>query len=100
MFSQTNPEHEHEYLKDPKLKDKDNLKYWDLYLGDPDEYLAHKEEIKFEIRAGLSPDEIIRNKVGGAIRADNYPVALRFKEIVMDSLKEVIEEDSQNEQPA
>ena len=56
MFAQTNPEHEHEYNKDPKLKDTDNLRYWHLYLNDPDEYLAHKEEIKFELRAGLSPD--------------------------------------------
>ncbi len=96
MFTKQKPYHEHEYLKDPSLQKRDELAYWDLYLSDEDEYIAHKEQIKMEIKSGLSPDEIIRNKIGGAIDAKNYPIALKFKEIVQDAVKE-IEKEMQNE---
>ena len=103
LFSITNPDHEHEYNKDPKLKDRDNLRYWDLYLSDPDERLAHKEEIKYELRSGKSVDEIIRNKVGGSIdiqnHAQNYPIALKFKELVEEAVLELEKEDEYNEKP-
>lgn len=94
LFSKTNPEHEHLYNKDPRLKDKNSQKYWELYLSDEDEELAHKEEIRFELESGKSVDEIVRDKVGGAITKNNvqrtYMIALRFKEIVDDVVKEIV----------
>lgn len=103
LFSITNPEHEHEYNKDPQLKDKDNARYWDLYLSDPDERLAHKEEIKFELRSGKSVDEIIRNKVGGSVDIDNhsrnYPIALKFRELVQEAVRELEMEEGYDEKP-
>lgn len=65
---------------------------WNKYLSDPNEIAAHKEEIKYNIALGKSSDEIIRDKVGGAITTGNYPLALKFKELVDDSLKEIIGE--------
>ena len=96
LFSKTNPEHEHLYNKKSKLRNTDHHKYWFLYLNDPDERLAHKEEIRYELISGKSVDEIVRDKVGGAITIDsyqkNYPIALQFKALVDEVVKE-LEED-------
>lgn len=96
LYSITNPEHEHLYNKNPKLRDQDPQKYWDLYLGDADEKLAHKEEIKFELKSGKSVDEIVRDKVGGAITKQSYKktymIALKFKEMVDEVAQEMEKE--------
>jgi hypothetical protein len=90
LYSITNPEHESEYNKDPKLKDSDSDKYWYLYLTDADERQAHSEQVKFELKSGISIDEMIRNKVGGQVTKDNYNIAILFKDII-DSVIEEIE---------
>lgn len=93
LFSMVNPEHEHLYNKKPNLRKTDHHKYWFLYLNDPDERLAHKEEIRYELLSGKSVDEIVRDKVGGAITVDsylkNYPIALQFKILVDEVAKEL-----------
>ncbi|MFA7219266.1 MAG: hypothetical protein WC119_02020 [Synergistaceae bacterium] len=93
LYSIINPDHEHLYNKDPKLRNKNPRKYWDLYLGDEDEKLAHKEEIAFELTSGKSIDEIVRDKVGGAITKNSYKqtyiTALKFKEMVDEVAKEM-----------
>lgn len=65
---------------------------WNKYLSDHNEIAAHKEEIKYNIALGKSSDEIIRDKVGGAITIENYPLAIKFKELVDSSLQEIIGE--------
>jgi len=96
LYSISNPDHEHLYNKDPKLRDRDPRKYWDLYLGDKDEKLAHQEEIRFELQAGKSVDEIVRDKVGGAITKDSYKrtyiTALTFKKMVDEVVQQMEEE--------
>mgnify|MGYP003640551258 CR=1 FL=1 len=104
LYSITNPDHEHEYNKDPSLKDRDYLAYWESYLSDPDERLAHAEEIRHEIEeSGLSIDEIIRNKSGGAITNDNadtgYPISLKFKQLVEEVVQQMEEDNKKNEKP-
>ena len=110
LYSITNPEHEHLYNKDPKLKKQDELAWWDLYFNDEDERIAHIEEIKHELISGRSTDEIIRDKigeargqVGGAITLNtykvNYPIALKFRELVMEAVRQLEEENELNEKP-
>ena len=110
VYSITNPEHEHLYNKDKGLRKKDELKYWELYFDDPDERRAHIEEIKYELIAGRSIDEIIRDKigeargqVGGAITLENrnisYPIALKFRELVIEAATELERENEINEKP-
>jgi hypothetical protein len=102
----------HEYshyifgLKNPNYKmgygkPKGNVDYehWYNYLTDANERVAHKEEIKFELGLGKSFDEIIRNKVGGKITTENYPIALKFKELVHEALEEMEEAEEENEKP-
>jgi len=111
IFSIKKPDYYHEYHRDPKLKERDNLAYWDLYLNDEDERQAHKEEIKFALKSGKSVDEIIRDKVawgigegkGGNIDEVNmkksYPIALKFKELVQEAVDELQKEEEENERP-
>jgi hypothetical protein len=86
IFENQNPFYTHLYNKDPKLKESNPLKYWELYLTDEDEIIAHKEEIKFGLIAGKSIEEIIRDKIGGAINKNNYKlsyeIAIMFKKII------------------
>ena len=95
LFSKVNPEHEHLYNKKANLRKTDHHKYWFLYLNDPDERLAHKEEIRYELISGKSVDEIVRDKVGGSITTDSYlrsyPIALQFKVLVDEVVKEIEE---------
>jgi hypothetical protein len=103
LYSITHPEHEHLYNKDKKLTS-DKLEWWQLYFDDEDERRAHIEEIKHELISGRSVDEIIRDKIGGAITLSNYqknyPIALKFRELVMEAVKELEEEKEIDEQPS
>ena len=95
LYSIQKPDHEHLYNKNPKLRKQDPRKYWELYLGDEDEKLAHQEEIRYELISGKSVDEIVRDKVGGAITMSSYKqtyiTALKFKEMVDEVAKELEE---------
>lgn len=97
LFNLVNPKHKHLYHGNPKLRKKDELQYWYLYLTDPDERLSHKEEIKYSLLSGASVDEIIRDKVGGEINVSNhaksYPIAMKFKELVEEALEELQKEE-------
>jgi hypothetical protein len=73
--------------------------YWYRYFTNPNERQAHRDEIKFELGLGKSYDEIIRNKVGGKITMENWPIALKFSEMVQEALKEIEEEKIKNEEP-
>jgi hypothetical protein len=101
IYSITNPEHEHEYNKKEhsQIKQKQDPLWWNMYLNDPDERQAHKEEIKFEIISGKSIDEIIRNKIGGEVTKNNYLTALKFKELVQEAFDELKKEEEENEEP-
>jgi len=92
------PDYEQKYGRPKKGKDTD-YEYWWKYLTDPNELAAHKEEIKFELGLGKSYDEIIRNKVGGQITKQNYPIAIKFSELVQEVVKELEEEKNKNEEP-
>lgn len=72
---------------------------WVQYLSDPDERLTHKDEIKFNLVMGLSADEIIRDKVGGQLTTENYPIALKFRQLVEEAIKELMEEKKKRETP-
>jgi hypothetical protein len=89
LYSITNPEHESEYNKQRNLKDTDPDKYWYLYLTDQDERQAHGEQVKFEIKSGISVDEMIRNKVGGQVTKDTYSIAILFKDIIDETLEKM-----------
>jgi hypothetical protein len=93
LFNMQNENHECLYHKDKNLKRTNELKWWDLYLNDPDEKLAHEEEIKYQLLSGYSVDEIIRDKIGGAITLENmkktYPIALKFKKLVEESVAKI-----------
>lgn len=93
LYNIAHPEHENLYNKEKGLKNKDELKWWYLYLTDEDERMAHKEEIKYSIQSGVSVDEIIRDKIGGSIKESNmkrmYPIAMKFKELVDEAVKEM-----------
>ena len=88
IYSLTNPEHEHEYLKEENRKEQQEStnKFWYLYLTDPDERKAHLRQIVYELKAGHSADEIIRDKVGGRITNENYAKSLKFKELVDEAI--------------
>lgn len=83
----------------PKKKHGEDYEHWYNYFTDPNEREAHKNEIKFELGLGKSYDEIIRNKVGGMITVENYPIALKFQEMVQEAVKELEEEKEKNEKP-
>ena len=101
LYNIVNPEHQAEYNKpeNKTLKEKDNNQWWYIYLTDPDERQAHLEELKYELHSGKSPDEIIRDKVGGKIDANNYAIALKFKELVDEAMEALAKEEEQDEKP-
>jgi hypothetical protein len=108
LYSISNPDHEHLYNKDKKLKS-DDLKWWQLYFEDEDERQAHIEQIKLELVSGRSVDEIIRDKVSDAVSEvgaitlqnykKNYPIALKFRELVEEAATQLQEEETKNEKP-
>ena len=77
-----------EYLKHKDLEKKDYKKWFELYLSDPNERLAHKYQIKHLVESGVTADEIIRTKIGGVVNENNYLQALKFKELVDEALLE------------
>jgi hypothetical protein len=82
VYSRINMYHENKYGGfEGKVGDA-RLKEWYNYFSDPNEIEAHLEEISFELMIGKNEDEIIRDKVGGAITLDNYPIAMAFKKLV------------------
>jgi len=89
------PDHKHKYHEDLSLQQRDPLAYWHLYFNDEDERQAHAEEIKFDIFSGKSVDELIRDKVGGQIAIDTYPIAIKFKELIDKTLIELEKETLQ-----
>jgi hypothetical protein len=113
LYNITNPTHVPEYIKQKELRNTDLLKWWEYYLDDPDEREAHKAQFKIALDAGLSPDEIFRNKleserknledIGSAITMDNYktayPIALKLRELIEEAVKEWETDGEQNEQP-
>jgi len=99
LYGLQHPNYEIGYNR-PKNKNKkgEDYEFWYNYFTDPNEQAAYKQEIKFELGLGKSYDEIIRNKVGGQITMDNYPIALKFSEMVQEALKEL--EEKKNEEPS
>jgi len=97
IYSLTNPEHEHEYLKKENKEEqkKSSNKFWYLYFTDPDERKAHLRQIVYELKAGYSSDEIIRDKMGGRITPENYGKALKFKEMVDEAISIIENEEEE-----
>ena len=98
IYGIQNPNYKMGYGK-PKKKKGEDYEHWYNYLTDPNEREAHKDEIKFELGLGKSYDEIVRNKVGGRITVENYPIALKMSELVQEAVKELEEENVKNEEP-
>jgi hypothetical protein len=96
IYGIQNPNYQITY-KSPK--NSEDYEAWYQYLQDRNEQAAHKDQIKFELGLGKSYDEIIRDKVGGKITTENYPVALKFAELVQDAVKELEEENEEHEEP-
>lgn len=96
IYGIKNPDYQITYKSPKHGKD---YEQWFKYLKDKNEQAAHKDEIKFELGLGKSYDEIIRNKVGGKITAENYPIALKFSELVKEAVAELEEENEKNEEP-
>jgi len=86
IYNLQHPNYEIPYGKRKKGMD---YEYWYKYLTDPNEREAHKKEIKYELLTGKSYDEIIRDKVGGRITTENYPIAKKFSELVMEVVDEI-----------
>jgi len=96
LFGLKNPGYKPTYGKS-KGKGVD-YEYWSKYFNDPSEREAHRHEIKLELQMGKSYDEIIRDKVGMYVTEENHPIALKFSDLVMEAMKE-IEEEEKNEEP-
>jgi hypothetical protein len=73
---------------------------WLKYLSDPNEVSAHKAEIKFELQLGKSFDEVIRDKVGGVITMENYPIAVKFASLVKEVMENIEIKEELNEELA
>jgi len=73
-----------------------DMEGWNKYLMDPNERDAHRAEIRFGLKLGRSFDEIIRGKVGGIVTQDNYPIAVKFSELVNEVMNNIEEESNEN----
>lgn len=82
-----------------EYKQTDPLRFWKAYLGDENEQQAHREQVKFLIQSGQTVDEIIRDKVGGAVTSENYPEALVFRKLIIDPVLEELKQEHQDEEP-
>jgi hypothetical protein len=80
IYEIQNPFYENKYSK----IDKNTVEYWKVYLSDSNEKEAHKAGIQFDLKAGKSVDEIIRDKVGGEVTDKNYHVAVIFSNLVKE----------------
>jgi len=87
IYDKQNPCYEKGYGDLSNKKGDAFLEEWDRYLTDDNEKEAHREEILYSLMTGKSPDEIIRDKVGGQITLSNYPSALRFNMLVEEVIK-------------
>lgn len=96
IYGVQNPNYSITY-KSPKTNE--DYEAWFNYLKDRNEQSAHKDQIKFELGLGKSYDEIIRDKVGGKITSENYPIAIEFSELVKESVEELEKETEKNEEP-
>jgi len=96
LYGLLNPNYKIDYQSNAKNK---GYEYWHDYFNNPSEVAAHKNQIRFELSAGKSYDEIIRDKVSGTITLENYPIAMKFAEMVKEVVKEMEEEGEENEQP-
>jgi len=99
IYGRQNPNYEKSYGDMSGKKGDEHLKEWDKYLSDPNEVEAHSIEIKYALSLGKSVDEIIRDKVGGRITMENYPIALKFEELVRRVAEEMNKKEEQNEEP-
>jgi len=100
IYSILHPEYSVSYnMGDKGDKPEDEYKHWFKYFTDPSEIEAHKVNIRFELGLGKSYDEIIRNKVGGAITLENYPIALKFAQLVKEVMEQMEREEEVNEEP-
>jgi hypothetical protein len=88
IFGVQNPNHEQKYSQPKKGSGKD-YEHWFNYFTDTNEIEATKSGIEFELELGKSYDEIIRNKVGGVVGVENYPIARKFSEIVQMAVEEI-----------
>jgi len=89
IYGIMNPNYKLEY----KLSKGMDYQAWCAYLTDPNEREAHTSEIKFELQLGKSFDEVIRNKVGGVITMGNYPIAVKFSELVREVMDNIEAEE-------
>jgi len=99
IYELQNPTHEIEYEQPKDNSQKKEYEFYYKYFKDPSEIAAHKNQIKYRLLAGQSIDEIIRDKVGGEITKENYPIALKFRELVDEVIKEIETEEKKNEEP-
>jgi hypothetical protein len=90
LFGLKNPNYTPTYSS--KNNKSHDFEYWNKYFNDPSEIVAHKHQIKLELEVGKSYDEIIRNKVGGSISLDNYPIANKFSSLVNVAMNELEKE--------
>lgn len=96
IYGLKNPNYKIGYRRDNKKKGSD-YKFWFEYLSDRNEIVAHENEIEYELLLGKSPDEIIRNKVGGQITIQNYPIALKFREMVNEVIEKIEKQEEIHE---
>lgn len=99
IYGRQNPNYEKGYGDMSNKKGDEHLREWDKYLSDPNERAAHKSEIEYALLLGKSVDEIIRDKVGGRITLDNYPIAMKFEDLVREVIDEIQQEEANNEKP-
>jgi hypothetical protein len=88
IYGLQNPFYKNRYNEVKDTNGDNYYKRWYLYFTDPNEQAAHMEQIRYDLAAGQSVDEIIRDKVGGEITLDNYQVAMKFREIVQAAMEE------------
>jgi len=102
IFEIQNPGYVARY-QDPqvaKLRESDPYRFWRIYLGDKNEQVAHIEEIKYRLNAGETVDEIIRDRVGGAVTLKNYPEALAFKQLIVDKAITELKQEKSDADPS
>ena len=99
IFGRQNPGYEKGYGDLNSKKGKAYYEEWDKYLSDPNERSAHLSEIKYALALGKSIDEIIRDKVGGKITMDNYPIAIKMADLVREAVQQLEQEGEMNENP-
>ena len=98
IYSELHPDYKMQY-DSKQRKGNNDYEYWWNYFEDPNEKEAHINEIKLALGLGKSGDEILREKVGGAININNYPIAIKFKELYEEAVKQIEEEEAKNEKP-